>query len=427
MENIIYSPSGSISIRINEDKMSAWMYIHKTGKIIDELEILSLIQDAGIRNGFDEALEWMAENGYNKDFEKPFPVAICKASINKEQIKLHFDPEKAYNPDKEWNFKDIVNWSCVEPGKTLADIPLSDFMDVSNSLNIYGEPASDVANMLTLNSYIGTNVSLDIDGKRIISEIRGYPYLDTEGRICVADRITYVGDIKFISVPVTLGASLTVEGSINKTHLSMTRDLTIKGNIINSEINTEGNLVVEGDILECQGTGIVVTQDIRVKGISDSLVLCMGNIYFENVISGSRIVAEKQIAGDPDKSQIFASQVMSYKNVDVADIGSPEGTDTEIEITVSPFLKERLMQMTKVMDKLKMSPILNKDKIDTFSKKLKIVEEDLSREMTRYLNTKVEQPRFVKARNQLYKKSYIRVFKNSYTIKQNQANAEFTE
>jgi len=427
MENIIYSPSGSISIRINEDKMSAWMYIHKTGKIIDELEILSLIQDAGIRNGFDEALEWMAENGYNKDYEKPFPVAICKASINKEQIKLHFDTEKAYNQDKEWNFKDIVSWSCVEPGKTLADIPLSDFMDTSNSLNIYGEPASDVANMLTLNSYIGTNVSLDIDGKRIISEIRGYPYLDTEGRICVADRITYVGDIKFISVPVTLGASLTVEGSINKTHLSMTRDLTIKGNIINSEINTEGNLVVEGDILECQGTGIVVTQDIRVKGISDSLVLCMGNIYFENVISGSRIVAEKQIAGDPDKSQIFASQVMSYKNVDVADIGSPEGTDTEIEITVSPFLKERLMQMTKVMDKLKMSPILNKDKIDTFSKKLKIVEEDLSREMTRYLNTKVEQPRFVKARNQLYKKSYIRVFKNSYTIKQNQANAEFTE
>jgi uncharacterized protein (DUF342 family) len=427
MENIIYSPSGSISIRINEDKMSAWMYIHKTGNIIDELEILSLIQDAGIRNGFDEALEWMAENGYNKDFEKPFPVAICKASINKEQIKLHFDSEKAYNPDKEWNFKDISSWSCVEPGKTLADIPLSDFMDTSNSLNIYGEPASDVANMLTLNSYIGTNVSLDIDGKRIISEIRGYPYLDTEGRICVADRITYVGDIKFISVPVTLGASLTVEGSINKTHLSMTRDLTIKGNIINSEINTEGNLVVEGDILECQGTGIVVTQDIRVKGISDSLVLCMGNIYFENVISGSRIVAEKQIAGDPDKSQIFASQVMAYKNVDVADIGSPEGADTEIEITVSPFLKERLMQMTKVMDKLKLSPVLNKDKIDTFSKKLKIVEEDLSREMTRFLNTKVEQPRFVKARNQLYKKSYIRVFKNSYTIKQNQANAEFTE
>jgi uncharacterized protein (DUF342 family) len=427
MENIIYSPSGSISIRINEDKMSAWMYIHKTGNIIDELEILSLIQDAGIRNGFDEALEWMAENGYNKDFEKPFPVAICKASINKEQIKLHFDSEKAYNPDKEWNFKDISSWSCVEPGKTLADIPLSDFMDTSNSLNIYGEPASDVANMLTLNSYIGTNVSLDIDGKRIISEIRGYPYLDTEGRICVADRITYVGDIKFISVPVTLGASLTVEGSINKTHLSMTRDLTIKGNIINSEINTEGNLVVEGDILECQGTGIVVTQDIRVKGISDSLVLCMGNIYFENVISGSRIIAEKQIAGDPDKSQIFASQVMAYKNVDVADIGSPEGADTEIEITVSPFLKERLMQMTKVMDKLKLSPVLNKDKIDTFSKKLKIVEEDLSREMTRFLNTKVEQPRFVKARNQLYKKSYIRVFKNSYTIKQNQANAEFTE
>lgn len=427
MENIIYSPSGSISIRINEDKMSAWMYIHKTGNIIDELEILSLIQDAGIRNGFDEALEWMAENGYNKDFEKPFPVAICKASINKEQIKLHFDSEKAYNPDKEWNFKDISSWSCVEPGKTLADIPLSDFMDTSNSLNIYGEPASDVANMLTLNSYIGTNVSLDIDGKRIISEIRGYPYLDTEGRICVADRITYVGDIKFISVPVTLGASLIVEGSINKTHLSMTRDLTIKGNIINSEINTEGNLVVEGDILECQGTGIVVTQDIRVKGISDSLVLCMGNIYFENVISGSRIIAEKQIAGDPDKSQIFASQVMAYKNVDVADIGSPEGADTEIEITVSPFLKERLMQMTKVMDKLKLSPVLNKDKIDTFSKKLKIVEEDLSREMTRFLNTKVEQPRFVKARNQLYKKSYIRVFKNSYAIKQNQANAEFTE
>jgi cytoskeletal protein CcmA (bactofilin family) len=427
MENIVFSPSGNVSLRINDDKMSAWMYLHKNGKIIDEREILNLIEESGIRYGFEDALEWMADNGYNKDFEKPFPVAICKTAVNKEQIRLLFNPEKSYNPEKEWNFKDIVNWTCVEPGRALADIPLTDLLNMDSSINIFGEPASAVADLLTLNSYLGNNVSLDSEGKKIISVTRGYPYVDSENRVCIAENVHYKGDIKFINIPMTLGAALTVEGSINKTKLSMTRDLHVKGNIISSEIYTEGNLTVDGDILECQASGIVVTQDIKVKSISDSLVLCMGNIIFGENITGSRIIAEKQLIGNPETSRITASQVMSYTMIDVANIGSEEGSETEVEITVSPFLKERLSQMTKVLDKLSVSPNLNADSIDKFGKKLKMVEEDFSRELNKFLNNKPPQPRFVKVRNQLFKKTYVRVFKNSHFIKQNQSNVEFNE
>ncbi|MBM4400155.1 MAG: hypothetical protein FJ041_07515, partial [Candidatus Cloacimonetes bacterium] len=61
MDNVIFSPSGNVSIQISEDRMSAWMTIHKSGKVLDENEILELIKTTGICYGQEDAFAWMAE------------------------------------------------------------------------------------------------------------------------------------------------------------------------------------------------------------------------------------------------------------------------------------------------------------------------------------------------------------------------------
>ena len=280
MENIIYSPSGNVSIRINEDKMSAWMYIHKSDRVIDEKEILNLIDDSGICHGFEEALDWMAENGYNKEFEKPFPVAICKTSASNETISHHFDPLKTYNPNKEWQFKDVQTWTFIEAGTVLASVSFNLFNDGASVYNIFGEIATNLPGSLMLSDYLGQNVCLDSDNKQIVAAVAGYPYVDENNKINIAENLVYKGDVKLTKVPLTLSVSLTIEGTVNKAHLSVLKDLNVSGNVISAELYSEGNIEIKGDIIDCQTTGVIAMGNLACNSISNSLVLCKGNLAY---------------------------------------------------------------------------------------------------------------------------------------------------
>lgn len=427
MENIIYSPSGNVSIRINEDKMSAWMYIHKSDKIIDEKEILNLIDDSGICHGFEEALDWMAENGYNKDFEKPFPVAICKSSFSNETIIHHFDLARTYNPDKEWQFKDVQSWAFTEEGTILAEISFNLFNDGALVYNIFGELATNLAGSLVLSDYLGQNVCLDADKKQIIAAVSGYPYLDENNKVNIANHLVYRGDVKLTKVPLTLSVALTIEGTVNKAHLSVLKDLTVTGNVISAELYSEGNITVMGDIIDCQTTGVIAMGEINCNSIMNSLVLCKGKLAFDTTIVNSRVVAEKHLSGNPQVSRISESQVFSSETVDVAEIGDSEGKETEVEITISPFNRERIAQLKKTIAKLEENYDLNADRIDQGLKKLRMLETTFAEDLKAFYDSADQIPRYVKVREHAYKGAYIRVLKKSYKIRQNQDCVEYTE
>jgi uncharacterized protein (DUF342 family) len=425
MENIIYSPSGRVSIRINDDKMSAWMYIHKSIEMIDENEILEIIKDAGICNGFDEAQEWMSTNGYNKDFEKPFPIAICKTALNKEELTYKFDTVNTYNPQRDWNIREILKWTYIEKGTNLAELSLNLFNDGGSVYNIFGELTSDVASAFPLSDYLGNNVSLDTDNRKLIAEVSGYPYLDNENRINVTNHLDYKGDIVMTKLPNTIMTSLTIDGSISKSHISIGGNLLVKGNIVGSDVVSDGNVFVEGSIIDCQSNGVVVSQDLHVKSISSSLVLCKGQISFETTINNSRVVAEKMILGDPELSLIKGSQVLTGGTIDIADAGDEEGNEAELESTISPFTKERIRQINKLIAGLMENVEVNKDKIEALNYKKQNLEEELAVELEEYLNNPSTFPKCIKIRNGLFKGVYLRVMKDSWQIKTTQSNVEY--
>lgn len=427
MENIIYSPSKNISIRINEDKMSAWMYIHKSDKIIDEKEILDLIDNSGIINGFDEALEWMSENGYDKDFEKPFPVAICKSAVAELSIDYHFDKSQTYNPETEWSFQDIQNWYYAEKGTVLADLSFSGEQTNNNVYDIFGEVTSDQSSTNKLSEFLGKNVTLDINNKRILAEVRGYPYFDSNNKLNIIDTLTYNGDINSVKIPSTLATSLIVNGSILKSHITTQNDITVNGNIIASEIYTDGNLICTGDIIDCQTMGVVVIEDSKVNSITNSLFISKGLLTFEKTINCSRIIAEKGVLGNEETSLIVGSQVLTSGFVDVSSIGNIEAEESEIEITICPFVKERLKQMNRTLSFLKENPKVNAEKISQFTNKLNNLEDNLDSEMNEFFNSQDNKNRMVKIRRDLFKGIYIRILKKSFFVKHHQTNIEYNE
>ncbi len=425
MENIIYSPSGNVSIRINEDKMSAWMYIHRSDKIINEREILNLIDDAGICNGFEDAIQWMSENGYNKDYDKPFPVAICKTATQNETVNYQFDTAKTYLPDKDWSFRDVQTWPYVEAGTPLANVAFNLFSEGASIYNVFGELATNLASSLSLAEYAGENVSLDTENKQLVAAEDGFPYLDGDGRVHIAHDLVYKGDIKLTKIPLNLPTSLVIEGSINKAHITVMKDLTIKGNVISAEIYCEGNLDITGEIIECQTTGVIAQGDMHCGSITDSLVLTRGQLAFDNIVKGSRVVAEKKISGNPETSRICSSQVFSAGSIDVADLGDEEYNETEAEITISPFLKERISQLKNSISKMEENFDINSDRIDQAYKKLRNLEHTLAEEMKAYFENENELPRYIRVRNLAFKGAYIRVLNKSFQIKQTSSDIEY--
>lgn len=426
MDNVIYSNKGSVSIQISEDKMSAWMTIHKTGKLIDENEVLDLIKTVGICYGQEEALNWVFENGVDKDFEKPFPIAICKPSKSQSKLNYHFDLNNTYKPDSEWSWNDIRTWTFIEQDSALADVSINLFDEGGSIYNVLGELITAQSDTIDLTQFIGQNVYHDIENNSINAIVTGYPYLDNDGKLCVVDELFYHKDIQDIATPIMLATSLTVEGSIINTNLSILKNLTIKGDIKNSDVYVEGDLIVEGDITECNPKGLTVLGNVQTKSVFNSMINCQNCFEFKSMLIGSKIIADKQIVGNAELSSVIGCHLQTSGYIDIGTAGDRESTQTELEITISPFIKERISQLTKHIIKLK-DEADDHVQIEHVESKLKELETALSDNLTQYLQTNDNHSRYIKTHNEIFKGVYIRILKRSFNVKANQSSALFYE
>jgi len=425
MDNVIFSPSGNVSIQISEDRMSAWMTIHKSGKVLDENEILELIKTTGICYGQEDAFAWMAEHGFDKDYEKPFPIAICKPSESRTHLNYHFDVEHSYTSDKDWTWDDVRNWKYIIKDSILADLSVNLFDEGGSIYNVLGELISNPAERVDLNSFIGQNVYLDKDSNSIFASITGYPYVDDNGKINVIDKLEFNQDIVDIRLPINLAASLKVNGSVIRARLSVLKDLTVSGDIRNSEVYIEGSLEVNGDIADCLPPGLTVLNDTQFRSISNSLISCRGQLSFSSEVTGSHLIADKGIIGSPDFSSVAGSHLQTSGIIEISSAGSNDGLQTELEVTISPFLKQRITQLTREQIKLKAEPDYNADKIQLAEDALQELEHELSEDLKKYLVMENKDSQYVKVHNSLFKGVYIRVLKRSFSIKHNQGFAEF--
>jgi hypothetical protein len=427
MDNIMYSPSGLVSLQISNDKMSAWMVIKKADKLVGEQEILDLIDQAGICYGFEDALDWIAEQGIQKDYDKPFPVAMCKPSSGEQKLNLHFDPVNTYSPDQPWSFEDIKNWTFLSEGTVLADLSFNLFTAGGSVYNIFGELTSSSVSGHDLSGICGENVSYLAEKNSLIAQVTGYPYQDKEGKIHIVDSLVYNGNLSNLSQPLSLASSLVINGSIINSSLIALKDIIVNGDIEASQVYTEGSLTVTGKITSCQPGGVTVLKDLVVQSIMTSIVIVKGTLKFAYGITGSRVVAEGGISGDYDHSSIIGSQIQTSVSIDIASAGNNDGIDTELEICISPFIKERMTQQTKALVRLKEFPDLNADRIEDINLELNQMEKQLAADLNVFLDTRNDTRRYIITHRDIYPGVYIRILKKSFTIKGYQEYSEFTE
>ena len=424
MNDTFTNPSGNLSLRISEDKLSAWLTIHKSGKLINERDILDLLDKAGIKYGFEDALRYIRKHNLEKDFDQPFPVAMCRGGNAGTSIKRFFDPEtaKAFNP--RVTAEELSKLTCVEAGTVLADLSDNIFDREGSIYNVLGEMIAPTQTDLdTASALAGANVSYLPERGQYVSTRPGYISLDEDDRMHIHSELIIQGDLEN-AVDLRAPVDLIVEGSIKGSNLTLQGGLSVSGDIFESGISCGGDLLVGGEIRSCRLPGLEVLGDLRCGRIISSRALCKGTLRCGDIRS-SEVVGEQGLYTQADAG-IVESNVQSALRIDAGYVGEPEGDlESVLEITISPFLKTLMMQLTRELVHAKQSGW--QDKVEEITARISTCENELDRELNEFLKRESSELAGIRVSGDVHPPLRVRVLKHEYQIRDRRSGLTIDE
>ncbi len=418
------SKSGRVLIEVADDAMSAWMTIQQTGKLIDEQEILDLIDEIGIKYGIEEALKKMSQDGTDKEFNTPFPIAICKRGAARQAMNYYFESEFS-DPD-ELPLEQLQKLTFFGKDSVLADFSYNLFDGEGSVYNIFGEMlidgSLDMDSLLHINGY---GVRFDEDKSRYVSTIAGYPYLSKEGKICILDVIKINHDLSDCCLRTP--ARLEFGGNLTDCNITAGSSVSVSGDVINSSVYCEGDLDVEGEIRDCSKSFVHVLGNIYASSIIDSKLVTRSSVKFQEMIRNSIVFAQTGIKGLNGHCVLHSGSIQATGSISAGFLGNQESLPLEIEITISAYYKNLLMIKTKELIKLKQAQEIDPEAIELLSEEVKKLETDLDNDMSRFLQEVRADKLEIKADQVAYPDTLIRILKHSYQIKSIQSNPIFVE
>jgi uncharacterized protein (DUF342 family) len=425
MNKILTGKSGNVILELRQDSSSAWLTIKRSGRLVDEKEILDLIDEAGIRSGFEEALQLIRERGIEKEYDKPFPIAVCKKDLGKQAVlNYHFDPE-AISPDlNKLNLKDLNRITYVKEGDVVAGYSDNLFERDGSIYDIFG----DLITPPMVNEDEARQLAGDLvryESRDFIAEATGYPYLNSEGKICLLTELQVKAEDVPSDIFLRSPLKLEIEGSLHNVQIAGAESITVQGNLEDCGIYTEGDLQVKGDIISCTNPGIQVLGSLKVSGIRQSRVYVKKGIDFDEYIEHSTVACDGDITGSYEESRITGGLTQSGANISIGSAGSHEGDETEIEIAISPFYRALLMQMTKEAVRLRED---GDDKaLDELHERIKRCESELDKQLNLFLKRPAEQKKSLRVEGYVHPRTLFRVLKHSYQIKSRQTGISLVE
>ena len=232
MNKTFTNKSGNVLLELRQESSSAWLTIKRSGRLVNEKDILDLIEEAGLKSGFDEALQLIRERGIEKDFDKPFPIAVCTKEEGKKEATLNyrFDPNAIVGDASELDLAVLSKSIYVNEGDIVASYSDNLFERDGSIYDIFGE--------LITPPEVDEEAALKLAGSHIryqshdyVAARTGYPYLDKDGRICILDSLkldsSQVPSGQFLRSPV----SLEITGDLSQVNIACLKAMTIHGSI----------------------------------------------------------------------------------------------------------------------------------------------------------------------------------------------------
>ncbi len=337
------------TIEISSDEMKAFVTVTApilTGRILEDHEIQSLIDEAGIVFGInkDKITEILEEEHFNV----PILIAEGTAPAHGEAavINFHFKTEidSVHLEEDDFGkvdyFSDMGHIQNVVAGQILAvKTPPTQGQD---GKNVIGEVAeANDGEDVPFES--GKNADLSENGLEVIAQAAGRavfkdgvvevePIFEVKGNVGLkTGSIVFLGDV-IISENVEDGFSVKAAGNVY-----------IGGTINKSEVEADGDIIVQRGILGKEEGFVKAGGNIFAKFIENSKVKAGGKVVAGEGILHSFVDA-KQVYSLGKRGTITGGHIRTVEEVNAKTIGSTTYTETRVEAGIDPVAKEKLVK-----------------------------------------------------------------------------------
>lgn len=426
MSKTLTNRAGTLRLELRDDRLSAWLTIRSSGRLTDEQDILDLIEEAGIKTGFEEAARYMRKHGLEKDFDVAFPVAMCNRVKGESKLNYFFDLDQAKNFSGRVRPEELASLTCIEAGTVIADYNSNIFDRQGSIYDIYGEMLQDEEFDLEAAGLVaGDNVTFSLDRRRFVTERKGFVSVDESGRIGVVEKLVVEGDIQDAADELRSPADLEIRGSLGNSSLFCAGNVELRGDLSNATLSCRGDLSLSGEIRNCRQPGVEVGGNLSCKGIQASRVLCRGRIRWEDSVEGCEIVADGGL--ETENGFLRGGQAECGGNLMLHELGDPAGSETRVEITIGPYHKALLMQMTRELIRLKDAPGDNQSQIDALNEQIKACEAELDGQLNTFLNRPGDQRLGLRVLGEVHPPVRARILKHEYYLQRRQNGLEIWE
>ncbi len=405
-----------IIIEVTENRLCATMTIKRDGGVIAQDEILELIEEAGISNGFISSIDQEAD----KEKNHAFKIAEVPAIDQEVKLDLYYDSQELLYPKTPLSETNIFKLVYVQKASAIGKLSYDE--DMFSRKDVYGNYLlTQEGRNKIIAKYKGDNLEFDLNTREYIAQKNGYLSCDSQGRYNIVNDLVIDHDINQDYGNIYIIGNLTIKGNVeNLRHIRVIGQLIIEGHVFKSNLYAEHGIEIKGSLENCNGAGVRSPEKIECQQIKSSKVfsgsqlLVNGNVYYSKLVGEEGLILA-------DETDAIASNLQSSKLIKVANVKNENDTYSELEITVSPYTKEQLMILTRELVYFNENDIENK-KVAILKKEIKQLEERLSDKVEEAIELDNNDSLMIDIRGNIASGVKLKILKESTTVSDNSYN-----
>jgi hypothetical protein len=324
----------TVVLEVQKDGFAAYLTIKETVEFINEQDILTLLNLAGIKCGLERARQVCREQKIMKERGKPFLVAYAENPL--PTVDIHWlNTSEEQILDEKKIAETLENGWYVLRDTVIAEIHLGYL--TPGIVNIFGEEIDEDGIIRQfLQSIKGRNIEFDPESRTLIASTAGYVVRNDTEMIHVSDR-------------------LVVSHGLFDTGLSCKTNLMVQGDLERCSLRVAGSLKVEGCIAYCSSPGVFASGSIHCHSALGSVLCCGGEITFSDHVEECKLISDGGVTGIGE-AQIIGGYCSSGGPIRVGILGNEKGNLPDMEIAVAPFTKE----LCRTEDEIERSAFLHR-------------------------------------------------------------------
>lgn len=323
----------AVTITPNGERAIAHFYPPTTGgALLEEKDIISELQRAGIRHGIrKKSIEhFLQHHEYGHDYimaEATPPVQGYSAKIQ-YFFDINTTARPKLNEDGSVDFHQLGNIKAVKEGDKLAT--LKPAYRGKAGVSVYGKPLPP-KKVRVRQLRFGRNIRLSEDRCNIYSEVSGHVTL-VDDMVMVSNIYHVPANVDSSTGDIDYNGTVEVTGNVSTGFaIKAEGDIIVNGVVEGATLISGGNIVLkrgmqgmDRGILEAEG-------NVTAKFLENCKVTCKGELKADAVLH-SEVTCREKIEVLGRKGQINGGSIKTYSDVHATSLGSTMGAKTKVEI-----------------------------------------------------------------------------------------------